>query len=103
MAFTAVEAVGHDVLGVHLGDFACVHVFLLGRRDSGDAVLERGDGVDGAGEGELDGPADAAGLAVLLAGGHDGAEHADVEEGLAHPLLGTVLSWVWPVVGGDAA
>lgn len=47
----------------------------------------------------MHGPLDAAGCLVPLAGGHDGAEHADVEEVAAHPGAGFALV-CGPVLGG---
>lgn len=83
----AVETVGDVVLVAHLGDVALGQVFGFVRGDTGDAGLQRGGGVDGAGEGELHGPAGPSRVLLQVARGHDGSEYTHVVEVCGHPLL----------------
>ena len=85
ISFRPVEGIGDDVLASHRPVVAALLFCFLFRRHGhpGDADLHRDDGVDAAGEIQLDGTAD---LAAVYTSGHDGTKGPYIKEILTHPL-----------------
>lgn len=94
-----VEAVGDGEFSAHGAFF--FDVFFFCDRRACDGVFAGDDGINGAGERNLDGASD---LAAVDVRGHDRTKGPDIVEVLAHPSFGFLLGvhlWLFHLLFGD--